>query len=59
MFLKSLQREMKLAENQVYRPQCHSRSPSKEGVGAKYLVLITALDFLYLCFIIPARHLWQ
>lgn len=48
MSLKSLQREMKMAENQVYRPQCHSRFPSKEGVGTKYLVLTTAWDFLCL-----------
>lgn len=29
-----------MAENEVYRSQCHSRVPSKGGVGAKYLVLI-------------------
>lgn len=50
---------MKIADNKLYRHQYHSMFSSKEGVGAKSLVLIAAWDFLYLCFLYSARYLWQ
>ena len=38
-----------MADNKLYR---HSTFSSKEGAGAKSLVLIAAWDFLYLCFLV-------
>jgi len=42
----------KTAYNKLYRHQYHSMFSSKEGVGAKCLVLIAAWEFMYLCFLL-------